>query len=130
MLDLPGLTTSFKDKLGAGGIVTGVNLTIPDARLAEFLGGLGFDCVVVDAEHGGLTDSDLELVAMACDLAGCASMLRVSAAGDLLERYVNLGITGIQIPRVQSVDQVSDVVEAVKFAPRGRRVRCGAHRAR
>lgn len=115
------MATAFKEKLRAGKTAVGVALTFPDPGLAEYLGMLGFDCVVVNAEHGPLSDETLQSVAMACDLAGCASMLRVDAEPALLERWMNLGVTGIQLPRVQSAEQVRAIVDAVKFPPQGRR---------
>jgi 4-hydroxy-2-oxoheptanedioate aldolase len=58
---------------------------------------------------------------MACELTGCALMLRICADAASLERYMNLGVSGIQLPRAQSVQQVKDVVDATKFAPQGER---------
>jgi 4-hydroxy-2-oxoheptanedioate aldolase len=113
--------TRLKAKLTAGQVALGVALTFPDAATAEYLAALGFDCIVVNAEHGPLVDRELQAIAMACDLTNCALMLRIDAEPALLERYVNLGVTGIQIPRVQSAQQVQSVVDAVKFPPRGRR---------
>src|SRR5690349_22459784 len=103
----------------AGQVALGVALTFPDAATAEYLGALDFDCVVINAEHGPLVDTDLQAIVMACDLTNCASMLRINAEPALLERYVNLGVTGIQVPRVQSSEQVESVIDAVKFPPRG-----------
>jgi 4-hydroxy-2-oxoheptanedioate aldolase len=111
----------LKRKLTAHEVSVGVTLTYPHAGLAESLGHLGFDAVVIDAEHGAIGDHEIETIAMACDLTGCASVLRMSADAALIERYVNIGITGIQIPRTRSVAQVLDVIDAVKFAPHGRR---------
>ena len=115
------MQTRLKAKLDSGQVALGIALTFPDAATAEYLGTLGFDCVVVNAEHGPLDDRDLQAIAMACDLVNCASMLRIDAEPALLERYIHLGVTGIQVPRVQSAEQVRRVVDAVKFPPHGHR---------
>jgi 4-hydroxy-2-oxoheptanedioate aldolase len=122
--------TRLKQKLTAKQVSVGVNLNFPDPGLAEFLGHLGFDAIVVNAEHGGIDDSQLHMIAMACDLTNCASLLRIDADSALLERYVNLGVTGIQVPRTHSVEQIREVVDAVKFAPQGRRGLGGSRAAK
>ncbi len=116
---IPG--SQIKRKLAAGEVVFGVTINFLDAALAEFLGRLGFDCVVVDAEHGVLTDGDLQTVAMGCELAGCGLLLRIIADDPLLQRYMALGVTGVQLPMVRSAAQVRKVVDAIKFPPRGHR---------
>jgi 4-hydroxy-2-oxoheptanedioate aldolase len=115
------VTTRFKSKLEAGAVGVGVTITFAHAGMAEFLGALGFDCIIVNAEHGAIDDNELQAIATACDLTNCASMLRIVADAALLERYINLGVTGIQVPRVQSAAQVRHVVDAIKFPPQGRR---------
>jgi 4-hydroxy-2-oxoheptanedioate aldolase len=112
---------AVKTKFAAGKPVAAISITFAHAGLAEFLGGLGFDCVVLDAEHGALNDERLESIAAACELAGCASLLRVVTEPALVERYINLGVTGIQLPRVRSAEQVQTVVDAIKFPPVGDR---------
>ena len=123
MLDTPlvARTTRLRRKLTDGAAVLAVNTTFLDAGLAEALGHLGFDAIVVDAEHGATGDGELQAIAMACELTDCALVLRISADVASLERYMNLGVSGIQIPRTQSARQVRDVVGAVKFAPQGER---------
>jgi 4-hydroxy-2-oxoheptanedioate aldolase len=113
--------TRVKQKLAVGQLAVGVTINFPHAGLAEYLGLLGFDCVVIDAEHGSLVDADVAGIVLACDLTGCASILRINADASLIERYMNMGLTGIQLPRVQSSAQVQEVVNAVKFAPIGQR---------
>lgn len=108
-------------KLRGGEVAVGVSIDFPDAGLAEFLGRLGFDAVVVDGEHGVIDDRVVRDLAIACDLAGCALLLRVDADPAALERYVHLGATGFQVPRADSVDRVRMVADAIKYAPVGRR---------
>jgi 4-hydroxy-2-oxoheptanedioate aldolase len=115
------VTGELKRKLGAGGFGLGVTLNFPHVGFAEFLGQLGFDCVIIDGEHGAIGDKEIEEIALACDSTGCASMLRIDVDNARLQRYINLGITGIQLPQARSASHVQDVVDAVKFAPIGRR---------
>jgi len=111
----------LKRRLASGGVGVGVSLTFPHAGMAEFLGRLGFDCIMIDAQHGPIADSEIQAIAMACDLTNCTLMVRVTADSALIERYMALGVTGIQIPQAQSASQVRQVIEAVKYAPIGRR---------
>jgi 4-hydroxy-2-oxoheptanedioate aldolase len=111
----------LKGGLTAGRIVTAVTINFPQAGLAEFLGNLGVDAVLIDGEHGAIGDTELESIAIACELAGCASLLRVVAEDATLQRYMGLGLAGIQLPQAQTAAQVRDVVGAVKYAPHGHR---------
>lgn len=119
--DGPGAASSFRRRLAAGDLVVAVTMTFAHPALAEFLGGLGFGAVVLDGEHGAITDRDVEAIVLACDLVGCAAVLRIDAEPALLERYANLGVTGFQIPRTRSAAHIRAVIDAVKFAPIGRR---------
>jgi 4-hydroxy-2-oxoheptanedioate aldolase len=113
--------TRLKLKLAAGDVAVGVTVNFAHAGLAEFLGWLGADCVLIDGEHGAINENDVEAIASACELTGCASLLRVIADDPTLQRYMGLGLTGIQFPQAQSAARVREVVDAIKYAPQGRR---------
>jgi 2-dehydro-3-deoxyglucarate aldolase/4-hydroxy-2-oxoheptanedioate aldolase len=113
----------FKEKLAAGELALGHMLmelfTPAPARLADEA---GLDFVLFDMEHGR------------CDFALLAQLL--SAARDLdislivrppdlttrpLGRILDLGADGVMVPRVETAEDVRNIVEAVKYAPVGRR---------
>jgi 4-hydroxy-2-oxoheptanedioate aldolase len=96
-------------------------LGFPHPGLAEFLGRLGFHCVLVDGEHGPLDDGLVEDVARAAELGGAASIVRFPFDAHRVERYLAMGISGIHVPSVETASRAFDVVASAKLSPWGSR---------
>jgi len=112
----------LKRKLAQGQASAGVWLTFMDPNLIEFYGYLGFDYVIIDAEHQAVDKANcLELV-RACDLAGLTSIVRPDnkASGTILG-FLDLGADAIYAPHVRSASDAREVVRACKYAPMGSR---------
>ena len=60
---------AMKAKLAAGKPVFGMSVMIPSPQLVEMAGGLGFDWVLIDCEHGTITPETVELMIMAASPA-------------------------------------------------------------
>ena len=58
----------MKEKLLAGEPVFGVSVMFPSPQVVEMIGGLGFDWVLIDCEHGSISPEGVELMAMAAEL--------------------------------------------------------------
>jgi len=110
-----------KRKLVSGGVAIGITVNFLHPGLAEYLGMLGYDCVVVDGEHGAVVDDQLEDLARVADLTGAAVLLRLPLNPALVQRYLGMGISGIQVPQIQSAEEVRSLVAAAKFPPLGHR---------
>lgn len=112
----------LKRKLQQGQPAAGVWLTFMDPNLIEFYGHLGFDYVIIDAEHQAVDKANcLELV-RACDVVGLSSIVRPDnrSSGTILG-FLDLGADGIYAPHVQSASDAREVVKACKYAPIGSR---------
>lgn len=73
--DLPG-ALSLKRKLAAGEVTYGIWITLESPSLTEIAARLGFDWVVIDAEHGHL---DLKVVMehiRVANLSGLTALVR------------------------------------------------------
>ena len=112
-----GLRARLKNRM----VTLSVTLNFFQAGLAEFLADSGFDCIVLDGEHGPLPDAEVENVVRASQLGGAATLLRLPVHGPSFERYLDIGVTGLQLPQVDSPSQVSTTLRAVKFPPLGKR---------
>lgn len=110
-----------KRAIAAGRPVMAMTLNFVHAGLAEYCARLGFDCLVVDGEHGVVSDDELENVVRSCELAGATSLLRLPVNDPLMQRYLGLGIAGFHVPQVRSVEQAQAAIDAIKFAPTGHR---------
>ena len=100
---------------GRGG--RGRTLTIRVACPTEFIGGLGFDGVFIDCEHGVASVERVQEMCRAARAAGVQSIVRPETdAPYLLARYLDAGAGGIIVPHVETAAAVDRIVETVRYA--------------
>lgn len=120
----------MKAKFAAGEPAFGLSVMIPCPQLVEMAGGLGFDWVLIDCEHGAIGVEAVETMTMAADAAGVAPIVRpTERATAAILQVMDRGAAGVQVPHVNTAAQARDAVAAVKFAPVGRRSVAGGTRA-
>jgi 4-hydroxy-2-oxoheptanedioate aldolase len=112
------MQTSIKDKIDRGEVALGVSLMFPSPQLVEMLAYAGFDWVLIDCEHGSIGPADVEVMAMAADAAGIAAIARPrsNAAADI-QLVLDRGVSGVQIPHINTRADAERAVAAVKFGP-------------
>jgi 4-hydroxy-2-oxoheptanedioate aldolase len=99
----------------------GTVLSLPGAALAE-LAGTALDFAWIDLEHGALGLTEVQTMAVGLAAAGCAAHVRLpSAAAEQLPAVLDAGIDGVVAPRVESAEQASDLVRALRYPPAGGR---------
>jgi 2-keto-3-deoxy-L-rhamnonate aldolase RhmA len=85
----------------------------------------GFDFVVLDMEHSAVDLSRLELLILAAQACGLATLVRPPAEDiGSIGRLLDMGATGIMVPHVDSPERARAVVEQARFAPHGSRGLC------
>jgi 4-hydroxy-2-oxoheptanedioate aldolase len=102
---------------------------LPDASVAEALVRAGFDCAVLDMQHGSY-DVALMLAGIAqVALAGKASLVRI-AVDDFAtaSRALDAGAAGVIAPMINTVEDAKRFARYMKFPPVGGRS-WGPHRA-
>jgi 4-hydroxy-2-oxoheptanedioate aldolase len=111
-----------KAKLKAGTPAFGVISTSDDPQLAELFGLAGFDYYILDAEHGLIDPAQAVNVVRACELTGITPMIRIGPKDPkLVLQYLDAGMMGIMMPGLETVEEVQMIVDAVKYAPLGKR---------
>lgn len=112
----------FKDKLKRGEKLFGpfMNMNYPTA--IEIAGLAGFDFVIIDNEHGEIpVEGTLDLI-RAAKLTGIPAIVRVYEGNpELIDKALDLGADGVQIPNIGSKEAAITAVKAAKFAPTGSR---------
>jgi 4-hydroxy-2-oxoheptanedioate aldolase len=108
----------MKAKIARGEVALGCSVMFPSPQIVEMLGYAGFDWVLIDCEHGSISLSDLELMAMAADAVGITAIARPrsNAAADI-QSVMDRGVMGVQVPHVNTAQDARDAVAAVKFGP-------------
>jgi len=110
----------LKKRLGEGKAVVGAWITILSPAATEILGGVGFDWLVIDAEHAPFTLEGIERSLTA--LSGRKAVPIVLVPGNderIIGQVLDLGAEGVLVPRVRSSEEAWRAVAACKYPPEG-----------
>jgi 4-hydroxy-2-oxoheptanedioate aldolase len=119
--------STLKNRLRNGDTVLGTILPLPSPEIAEIIGLAGYDCVLLDSEHGPLTHETLQDMARACRAAGTAPIVRVpDHHPKQILRALDSGCVGVMVPQVETAEQAAAIVAATRYAPGGVRSLAGA----
>jgi 4-hydroxy-2-oxoheptanedioate aldolase len=100
----------------------GVWSLLPGVVTGEVLARTGADFVVVDLQHGAVTEADLPGVAAAIRSAGSVPLVRTRSASFAdVGRPLDLGACGVIVPNLRDADHAREVVAASRYAPAGGR---------
>jgi len=111
-----------KAKLKTGGTAYGLFHGFASPLVAELLGLVGYDFVLIDGEHGpGDTMTTLSQV-QAIQATPAMAMLRV-AVNDPVEfkRALDIGVEAVMVPNVSSADEAGAAVAACRYPNAGKR---------
>jgi len=112
----------MKGKLLVGKPAFGVSVMFPSPQVVEMVGRLGFDWVLIDCEHGGISPESVELMAMAAESSGITAIARPPInSPEAILQVMDRGVLGVQVPHVNTAADAQRAVEAVKFHPLGTR---------
>jgi 4-hydroxy-2-oxoheptanedioate aldolase len=112
----------LKNRISSGKAGLGVISPTIDPILCEYIGLLGMDFYMIDAEHGAITASDVTNMVRACELRNTTPLARIrSVDAKLILQYMDAGIMGVMMPSIDDVDDVKKLVEAIKYPPMGKR---------
>lgn len=117
------LSPTFRDALAASDRpLAGMWVCSGSALVAEICAGSGLDWVLIDMEHSpnGLESVLAQLQAVAATTA--TPLVRVPI-GDVvtIKQVLDLGAQNLLVPMISSAAEAREVVEAVRYPPRGRR---------
>lgn len=122
--------SKLKQKLKNNEIVLQAMLRLPDPAIAEIVAMSGVDFITIDGEHFGFDDETIYNLIRAVNLHGAECMMRVHELDPcLISKLMDMGLTGILVPHVESYEDAKRIVDAVKFAPVGKRGFCPISRA-
>ncbi len=97
-------------------------VTIPEPLVAETIARSGFDCVVLDLQHGLLDTRSVMAGIGAIALAGRPSAVRVALGDDATaSRALDMGAEAIIAPMINSVEEARLLAAATKYPPLGER---------
>ncbi|HEY3967286.1 MAG TPA: aldolase/citrate lyase family protein [Planctomycetaceae bacterium] len=114
-------TNPVKRALAAGKMVLGSEISrIRSADIPRLYSAAGFDFVFIDTEHSSLNlETVADMIAVARS-AGIVPIVRVTQAEyALVARMLDQGAQGIIVPRVNTAQEVRDIVSWMRYPPEG-----------
>jgi len=118
MTDLP---PSLRNKL-ASQTAFGTFIKIGRREVAEIIAAAGFDFAICDLEHSQMTEQEASQVILAGNGCGLPIIVRVASLDPgLINRLLEAGAAGIQLPQVQRREQLTAFRNAMKYPPEGSR---------
>jgi len=120
----------LRELIAGNELLLGVMIDFPSPRFVEFVGWMGFNWVLIDGEHDGVSAATCADLVMACDAVGIASVVRVPVnQPELILAYADTGVSGVIAPHVRSVEDAKRLVSALRYPPHGTRGAASGSRA-
>ena len=111
-----------KRRLAAGEPSVGTWLSLPSPEAAEYVAGVGFDWLVVDAEHNPVDIGVLARMFVAMANSPTAPMVRIPwNTPEHFKRVLDAGAWGMVVPMVNSREEAERAVQAARYFPEGNR---------
>ncbi|NPV69890.1 MAG: hypothetical protein HPY55_04460 [Firmicutes bacterium] len=116
------LSAKFKQALREGRAVVGCTVSINSPEIVEACGLVGFDFAFIDAEHAPFNERECQTLVMAADVVSMASLIRTPDNNPRqILKLMDIGASGIIVPDVETAEDASRAVKAVKYVPLGER---------
>jgi len=117
--------TTFRDLLNSGRKFIGTYMMYPDSMMIEVMKLAGYDFLIFDTEHEGLTFTDIMPLLRTSEACGMATMIRVPGLEEgSIKKALDMGASAIKVPGISSVKEAKAAVSYSKFAPEGIRGAC------
>jgi 2-keto-3-deoxy-L-rhamnonate aldolase RhmA len=119
----PNVTArSIKERLKAGEKVLAAWIYGLSPVIVEAMALGGYSALMIDQEHGPVELQTVHMLTLAAEARGAQAMVRVpSHDPNHVKRLLDMGLTTVMFPMVDSVADAEAVVAACYYPPRGRR---------
>ncbi|KAH7367305.1 Pyruvate/Phosphoenolpyruvate kinase-like domain-containing protein [Plectosphaerella cucumerina] len=97
-------------------------LGLPSYRTAQLVASTDLDGVIIDCEHGHISDDAMHDSVAAVAAQGLSPLVRIRMShSDLIKRALDAGAHGIVVPMIDTAEDAAAVVQSAKFPPQGLR---------
>ncbi len=118
----PLLRGGFLQRLANGRPSFGMFLGLATPMAAEVVALAGADWLLLDLEHGGADESQVGPTVVASGAYGVPTLVRVESDSRIrIGRALDAGASGVMVPRLDSAEQVREVVRHMAYPPDGDR---------
>jgi 2-keto-3-deoxy-L-rhamnonate aldolase RhmA len=110
----------LKEKLRRGEAVIGTFVELGHPDVTEWLAHLGFDWLLLDAEHAPTDLVSLERMMQSMKGTACAPLVRPQWNDPaIIKRILDIGAYGVLVPWVNNKKEAETAVQACKYPPQG-----------
>ncbi|KAF2720611.1 2,4-dihydroxyhept-2-ene-1,7-dioic acid aldolase [Polychaeton citri CBS 116435] len=108
------------NKLRAGEYPLMTFMALPSVRIAQIVALTGLDGIVIDCEHGHISDDAMHNSVAAISALGVSPIIRIRGpAHDIIKRALDTGAHGIMVPQINNAEEARQIVASSKFPPQG-----------
>lgn len=108
------------NKLKAGEYPLMTFVAIPSVRQAQIVALTGLDGIILDCEHGHISDDAMHNSVAAISALGVSPVIRIRGpAHDIIKRALDTGAHGIMVPQINNAEEARQIVQSSKFPPQG-----------
>lgn len=119
------MKNTVKEKLEKNMKPIGTFFELGSPSVVEALGRTGLDFIILDNEHGPFEAESSRDFARAAENVGLTALARVrEVSRPAVLKLLDVGIQGLIVPDVHTVDQVQQIVAYAKYFPVGKRGFC------
>ena len=113
---------SFKEKLKTCQPLIGTWITSPSPHSLSAICSSRIDFVILDQEHGAISNNDLLPLINTCKSYRVASLVRPPSIDKYaIQHALDQGADGIQVPNIENSEDAQKVVDYSKYPPNGTR---------
>lgn len=119
------MKNTLKAKLTKNEKPIGTFFELGSPSVVEALGRTGLDFIILDNEHGPFEAESSRDFARAAENVGLTALARVrEVSRPAVLKLLDIGVQGLIVPDVHTVEQVREIVEYAKYFPVGKRGFC------
>lgn len=108
------------NKIRAGEYPLMTFMAIPSVRMAQIVALTGVDGIIIDCEHGHISDDSMHNSVSAISALGVSPIIRIRGpAHDIIKRALDTGAHGIMVPQINNAEEAQQIVASSKFPPQG-----------
>lgn len=111
----------LKEQLNNQKQVIGGFISVYNTSIIEMMGFAQFDFVVIDNEHGAFSEREIAELIKISKYVGMSPIVRTINSKETIQKCMDSGAQGIQIPMVNTAEEAKLAVERAKFPPHGTR---------
>lgn len=120
----------MRQRVLSGELMAGTFLNLGSSLTAEMTGQAGFDWVLIDLEHGAGDRQELLLQMQALESSPALPVVRIAWNDPVIvKRVLDLGLSGVMVPYVQTAEEARRAVSAMRYPPEGIRGVAAMNRA-